>query len=87
MEKCRHWLRANQLWQLVSGQKKRPVVDENSKSRESQQDQQDAWDDKAEKAAGWIYLMVNPSQTVHLKGKEDGDVLGVSTVSVVIVSW
>jgi len=68
------WLRANQLWQLVSGQKKRPVVDENFKSRESQQDKQDAWDDKAEKAAGWIYLMVDPSQTVHLKGKEDDPV-------------
>jgi len=68
------WLRANQLWQLVSGQKKRPEVDEHSKSRESQQDKQDAWDDKAEKAAGWIYLMVEPSQTVHLKGKEDDPV-------------
>ena len=58
---------------ISSGQKQRPEVDD-SKSRESQQDKQDSWDNKAEKAAGWIYLMVETSQTVHFKGKEDDPV-------------
>ena len=61
------WLRANQLWQIVSGQKPRPTA---SSSDEKLIEKQEAWDDKAEKAAGWIYLMVETSQTVHLKGKE-----------------
>jgi gag-polypeptide of LTR copia-type/Domain of unknown function (DUF4219) len=55
------YLRANQLWRIVSGTKKRPEKDETK---------QEDWDDKAEKAAGCIYLMVEPSQTVHLKGME-----------------
>ena len=59
------WLRAHQLWQIVSGQRKCPVADS---------DKKEAWEDKAEKAAGWIYLMVEPSQTMHLKGLEDDPV-------------
>lgn len=57
------WLRANQLWRIVSGDKKRPEKDETK---------QDEWDEKKEKAAGYIYLMVESSQTVHLKDS-DGD--------------
>jgi hypothetical protein len=55
------WLRANQLWQIVSGQKPRPPA---SSHNEKEIEKQEAWDDKAEKAAGWIYLMVESSQTV-----------------------
>ena len=66
------WLRANQLWQIVSGQRERPEYA--SPCTSSQQERQEAWDDKAEKAAGWIYLMVETSQTVHLKGLEDDPV-------------
>ena len=42
------WLRANQLWQIVSGQKPRPTA---SSSDEKLIEKQEAWDDKAEKAA------------------------------------
>src|ERR1700704_6028508 len=66
------WLRANQLWQIVSGQRERPQYA--SLCTSSQQERQEAWDDKAKKAAGWIYLMVKTSQTVHLKGLEDDPV-------------
>ena len=66
------WLRANQLWQIVCGQKTRPIC--TSSATSTQQEKQEAWDDKAEKAAGWIYLMVDQSQTVHLKGLEDDPV-------------
>ena len=65
------WLRANQLWQIVSGQKPCPTT---RPDNEKEIEKQEAWKDKAEKAAGWIYLMVEPSQTVHLKGKEEDPV-------------
>jgi Reverse transcriptase (RNA-dependent DNA polymerase)/gag-polypeptide of LTR copia-type/GAG-pre-integrase domain/Integrase core domain len=68
------WLRANQLWQIVSGQKLRPTISSTSSNQEMQEALQNVWDEKAEKAAGWIYLMVETSQTVHLKGKEDDPV-------------
>ena len=63
------WLRAQALWSIVSGQKKCPQA---SSNKEAEIEQQEAWQEKADRAAGWIYLMVEPSQTVHLKGK-DGD--------------
>src|SRR3984885_6199913 len=62
------WLRANQLWQIVSGNKKRPSASpDNAKEIEKQED----WDAKADQAIGWIFLMVEPSQTVHLQGIAD----------------
>src|ERR1700733_6598435 len=58
------WLRANQLWQIVSGNKKHPSASpDNAKEIEKQED----WDAKADQAIGWIFLMVEPSQTVHLQ--------------------
>jgi len=66
------WLRANQLWQIVSGQKTCPAL--SSPPTEAQIARKEAWEDKAEKASGWIYLMVEPSQTIHLKDLEDDPV-------------
>lgn len=66
------WLRANQLWQIVSGQRPRPELI--SPPSDAQLMRLEAWEDKAEKAAGWIYLSVEPSQTVHLKDIEEDPV-------------
>ena len=65
------WLRANQLWQIVAGKKLRPTA---GSSAEKLMEKQEEWDAKAEKAAGWIYLMVETSQTVHFNGKEEDPV-------------
>lgn len=60
------WLRANQLWQIVCGNIQCP----DDKDTVFQNN----WKQEADRAAGWIYLMVEPSQTIHLKGIEDDPV-------------
>ena len=67
------WLKANQLWQIVSGQKLRPTSTSTS-SPDLLEDLQDIWDGKAQRAAGWIFLLVETSQTVHFKGKDEDPV-------------
>ncbi len=69
------WLRASQLWRLVSGDLTRPEKpvkpDPDNDTYTSKDDQ---WLEKAEKASGWIYLMVEPEQRIHLTGIEDNPV-------------
>ena len=63
------WLRSRQLWVLVSGKKKHPTG-----SLKEVESKQEDWDAKAEEASGWIFLLVETSQTIHLKGLEDDPV-------------
>ena len=69
------WLRASQLWRLVSGDLTRPEKpvkpDPDNDTYTSKDDQ---WLEKAEKASGWIFLMVEPEQRIHFTGIEDNPV-------------
>ena len=59
-------LMQQQLWRLVSGKEKAP---EPSRVKEHE-----AWEVRAEKAAGMIYLLVENDQRVHLRGFEEDPV-------------
>ena len=66
------WLRASQLWRLVSGDFKRP--EKPDPVTEAYTSKDDQWLEKQEKASGWIYLMVEPEQRIHLTGIQDNPV-------------
>jgi len=51
------WLQASGLWRLVNGTQKKP----SSSSPPTESD----------KAAGWLYLMVEPEQRIHFNNRED----------------
>ena len=55
------WLMRNGLWRLVSGKETKPKQAEDA----------EAWEAKADKAAGEIYLMVENDQRVHFQGAEE----------------
>ena len=52
------WLCASQLWRLVSGDLKCPTKPSTITNDYTTKDEQ--WLERAEKASGWIYLMVEP---------------------------
>jgi hypothetical protein len=64
------WLGTQQLKRLVLGTQPRPSPATTS----AEQTAIDTWDDRAEKAAGWIIMMITPEQKVHIKGLEDDPV-------------
>jgi hypothetical protein len=66
------WLRASQLWRLVSGDLKCPTMPDKVTDEYTTKNEQ--WLEKAEKASGWIYLMVEPEQRIHLTGIQDDPV-------------
>ncbi len=55
------WLMRNGLWRLVSGKETKPNGAE----------ELNKWENKAEKAAGEIYLLVENDQRVHFRGHEE----------------
>src|SRR5688572_18583570 len=59
------WLMKNGLWRLVSEKEGRP--DSGSSLVK--------WEEKAERAAGELYLMVESDQRVYFNGKEEDPVL------------
>jgi len=63
------WLQASGLWRLVNGTQKKPSS--SSPPTESDLTVEEAWQSKADKAAGWLYLMVEPEQRVHFNNRED----------------
>jgi len=63
------WLRAHQLWRHVSGDLTRPVKPNPVTEEYTSDDNQ--WLEKVDKASGWIYLMVEQEQRIHLTGIED----------------
>jgi hypothetical protein len=70
------WLRAAQLWRLVSGKLKIPekTSPTTGDTTEDSSSNEELWLEKAEKASGWIYLMVEPEQRIHLTGLQDDPV-------------
>ena len=66
------WLRASGLWRLVSGSVTPPSLP--ASPTEAQLTARDAWESKADKAAGWLYLMVEPEQRIHFNGIQDDPV-------------
>ena len=63
------WLRSHGQWRIVSGQKLCPILSATPTAAELTA--VESWEDKAEKAAGNIYLMVEPDQKIHFKGIKD----------------
>ena len=68
------WLATQQLKKLVLGKVSKPSPMDPSAITTDEQSAIDAWEDKAEKAAGWIITLTNPDQRVHIKGLEDDPV-------------
>ena len=60
------WLMKSGLWRLVSGKETRP--------KESNTDAFEKYEIKAERAAGEIFLLVQPDQRLHLRGFEEDPV-------------
>jgi hypothetical protein len=63
------WYRAQALWRIVSGASKSPTL--SAPIKEGEEEKLDAWQIKADKAAGIMYLMVEPMQRVHFRGIKD----------------
>ena len=59
------------LWGIVSGRSKRPVPADSKAPTAAETEGIEAWDDKAEKAAGELYLSVSEEQKVHFAGITD----------------
>ena len=60
------------LWRIVSGASKRPTAitvsspgGSNTSTTSPTEAELEAWDAKAEKASGWIFLMLEDSQTKY----------------------
>jgi hypothetical protein len=68
------WLATQQLKKLVLGKLIKPSPADPSSITETEQSAIDAWEDKAEKAAGWIITLIKSDQRVHIKGLEDDPV-------------
>ena len=56
------WLRASGLWRIVSGKQIAPAL--SSPVTQQEADALDAWEARCDKAAGWLYLMVDQEQRV-----------------------
>jgi len=63
------WYRAQALWRIISNASKSPTV--SIPAREGEEDKLEVWQVKADKAAGIMWLMVEPSQRVHFRGIKD----------------
>ena len=63
------WYHAQALWRLVSGASKAPTI--STPPREGEEDKLEAWQVKADKAAGIMFLMFEPMQSVHFRGIKD----------------
>ena len=65
------WFMRQGLWDIVSGRSKRPVPADSKAPTAAETEGIEAWDDKAEKAAGELYLLVSEEQKVHFAGITD----------------
>ena len=66
------WYRAQGLWRLVSGASKCPTV--STPPKDGEEDKVEAWETKADKAAGIMWLMVDSNQRVHFRNIKDDPV-------------
>jgi len=60
------WFCTQALWRIVSGISKPPTV--SATPKEGEEDKLEAWQLKADKAAGIMWLMVDNTQRVHFRG-------------------
>jgi len=63
------WFCAQALWRIVSSVSKLPTV--SATSKEGKEDKLEAWQLKADKAAGIMWLMVDNTERVHFRGIKD----------------
>ncbi|KAF4618248.1 hypothetical protein D9613_011683 [Agrocybe pediades] len=63
------WLRAQSVWRIVSGESTIPTLP--SPPTEAQLASHDSWLAKSDKAAGYIYLLVEDDQKIHLNSISD----------------
>jgi hypothetical protein len=68
------WLASQQLKKLVIGGRNAPTPADPSAPTVEETTRIEAWEDKVEKAAGWLVLMITPDQRIHIKGLEDDPV-------------
>lgn len=59
------------LWSIVSGRSKRLVVVDSKAPTVEEATAIDAWDTRAEKTAGELYLLVSEEQKKHFAGLSD----------------
>src|ERR1700748_1067091 len=65
------WLKVNQLWRLVSGKLQCPPSLPAAMSNAAIDAIIEDWELKSDMASGWLYLMVEPEQRVHLQDITD----------------
>ncbi|KAF9439474.1 hypothetical protein P691DRAFT_796417 [Macrolepiota fuliginosa MF-IS2] len=66
------WLQASGLWRIVSGTSTLPSFP--SPITEAQLQLREVWEVKSDKAAGWLYLLVDPDQRVYFNNIQDDPV-------------
>jgi len=66
------WFRAQVLWRIICGVSKPPTV--SATPKEGEVDKLEAWQLKADKAAGIMWWMVDNTQRVHFRGIKDDPV-------------
>jgi hypothetical protein len=60
------WLRSAGVWRIVDGSSVKPT--EPSPNTKEHTEAVEAWEIKSDKAAGWLYLMVEHDQRIHFNG-------------------
>ena len=65
------WFMRQGLWGIVSGRTKKPVQTSTTPLTATESAAITTWEDKAEKAAGELYLLVSDEQKVHFAGISD----------------
>jgi len=63
------WYHAQALWRIISSASKAPTV--SIPAKEGEEDKLEAWQVKADKDAGIMWLMVEQAQRVHFRGIKD----------------
>ncbi|THH22544.1 hypothetical protein EUX98_g8150 [Antrodiella citrinella] len=71
----RAWLMRNGLWRLVKGVDVKASRADPLALTAEESKAENAWDDKAMKAAGELFLNISPEQRIYLAGIEDDPVL------------
>ena len=81
------WMMRSGLYRLVKGLEKRPSPADKAAVTDVEQAAMDKWDEKALKAAGELFLIIEVEQRMHLAGVEDDPVvIWTKLVSVHLVS-
>jgi hypothetical protein len=70
-DEMKAWLRSQSLWRIVSGDIIRPLAADPTAPTATEIALIDAWIDKLDRASGWIFLMVEPEQRVHITSIQD----------------